>query len=246
MKELIKNLRRKILYSYRSDALSYAKRLNRLGAKIDTSISMAVPESVRLDETTPYMMEIGKNVYIAENVSILTHDASWLVLKGEDGEIRGHIGPVKIGNNVFIGINSTILCNVSICDNVIIGAHSVVGTSIKRPGVYAGNPAKFIMSLDDMKSIREGRQIREAYTIVRKYYDRFQKKPSKEILDEYFWVFEKRNKHDILHNFQKQMELCGNLEFSIQKFMDTQPDFEGYDEFWQWCEMRLKKEQKGV
>lgn len=47
----------------------------------------------------------------------------------------------NIGNNVSIGSNSTIL-PVTICDNVVIGAGSVVTKDIKQPGVYFGNPAK--------------------------------------------------------------------------------------------------------
>ena len=49
----------------------------------------------------------------------------------------------KIGNNVSIGSNATIL-PVNICDNVIIGAGSVVTKNIDSAGVYAGNPAKKI------------------------------------------------------------------------------------------------------
>ena len=48
-----------------------------------------------------------------------------------------------IGNNVLIGSNATIL-PVSICDDVIIGAGSVVTKDISKPGVYVGNPAKKI------------------------------------------------------------------------------------------------------
>ena len=47
----------------------------------------------------------------------------------------------NIGNNVSIGSNSTIL-PVSICDNVVIGAGSVVTKSITSAGTYFGNPAK--------------------------------------------------------------------------------------------------------
>ena len=46
-----------------------------------------------------------------------------------------------IGEHVSIGSNSTIL-PVSICDNVVIGAGSVVTKDITVPGVYLGNPAK--------------------------------------------------------------------------------------------------------
>jgi acetyltransferase-like isoleucine patch superfamily enzyme len=49
----------------------------------------------------------------------------------------------KIGNNVLIGSNATIL-PVSICDDVVIGAGSVVTKDILEPGNYAGNPAKKI------------------------------------------------------------------------------------------------------
>jgi len=51
-----------------------------------------------------------------------------------------------IGNNVSIGTNATIL-PVSICDNVVVGAGSVVTKDITKPGIYAGNPARFIRDL---------------------------------------------------------------------------------------------------
>lgn len=48
-----------------------------------------------------------------------------------------------IGNNVSIGTNATIL-PVNICNNVVIGAGSVVTKDIEEPGIYAGNPIKLI------------------------------------------------------------------------------------------------------
>jgi acetyltransferase-like isoleucine patch superfamily enzyme len=51
-----------------------------------------------------------------------------------------------IGNHVSIGSNATIL-PVQICDGVVIGAGSVVTKDISKPGVYAGNPAKFMRAL---------------------------------------------------------------------------------------------------
>lgn len=52
----------------------------------------------------------------------------------------------KIGNNVSIGSNATIL-PVEICDNVVIGAGAVVTKNIEKQGIYAGNPAKFIKNI---------------------------------------------------------------------------------------------------
>lgn len=48
-----------------------------------------------------------------------------------------------IGNNVSIGTNATIL-PVTIVDNVVIGAGSVVTKDILEPGIYAGNPIRKI------------------------------------------------------------------------------------------------------
>lgn len=52
----------------------------------------------------------------------------------------------NIGNHVYIGSNATIL-PVNICDNVVIGAGSVVTKDITESGVYAGNPARKIRNL---------------------------------------------------------------------------------------------------
>ena len=48
-----------------------------------------------------------------------------------------------IGDRVSIGSNATLL-PVSVCDDVVIGAGAVVTRDITRPGVYAGNPARFL------------------------------------------------------------------------------------------------------
>jgi sugar O-acyltransferase (sialic acid O-acetyltransferase NeuD family) len=48
----------------------------------------------------------------------------------------------KIGKNVYFGTNSCSLENLTICDNVTIGAGGVVVKNIRTPGVYVGIPAK--------------------------------------------------------------------------------------------------------
>jgi len=53
----------------------------------------------------------------------------------------------KIGNNVSIGSNATIL-PVEICDHVVIGAGAVVTKNIVESGVYVGNPAKKIKEIN--------------------------------------------------------------------------------------------------
>lgn len=50
---------------------------------------------------------------------------------------------IRIGNRVSIGSNATILAG-QICDDVVIGAGAVVVKDITEPGIYAGNPARFL------------------------------------------------------------------------------------------------------
>ncbi|MCP5039502.1 MAG: N-acetyltransferase [bacterium] len=53
----------------------------------------------------------------------------------------------SIGNRVSVGSNTTLL-PVVICDDVVIGAASVVTRDITEPGLYVGNPARFMRPLD--------------------------------------------------------------------------------------------------
>ena len=54
----------------------------------------------------------------------------------------------KIGNDVLIGSNSTIL-PVKIVSGCVIGAGSVVTKDLLEKGIYCGNPAKFIRKIDE-------------------------------------------------------------------------------------------------
>ncbi len=88
------------------------------------------------------MVEIGKDCFVGHGV-IFIND---LFAKG--GPARGDKSlwrRTKIGDNVSIGSNSTIL-PVEICNNVVIGAGTVVTKDIKESGVYAGNPASLLKS----------------------------------------------------------------------------------------------------
>ncbi len=99
-----------------------------------------------IDGNWPWLISVGDDVTFASNVRILAHDASTY-----KAGIRCKIGIVKIGNNVFIGADSVVLCNVRIGDNVIVGANAVVTRDLPSNGVYAGNPARYICSFEEWK-----------------------------------------------------------------------------------------------
>lgn len=56
--------------------------------------------------------------------------------------------PIIVGNNVWIGANVTVVPGVTIGDNCVIGAGSVVTKDIPDNTVAVGNPCKVIKSID--------------------------------------------------------------------------------------------------
>ena len=86
---------------------------------------------------------IGKNVWIAQNVGIITanHDLS-------DPDKHSHGKPVYIGNKCWIGMNSVILPGVTLGENVVVGAGSIVTKSFPEGHcVICGNPARKIRNI---------------------------------------------------------------------------------------------------
>lgn len=189
----------------------------------------------------PFMLSIGNNVNITSGVRILNHDYSWSVLKNKYNLVLGGVGKVCIGNNVFIGVNSIILMNSEIGDNVIIGAGSVVHGKIPSNCVIAGSPAKVICTLDEFLKKRKERQYKEASDIVKNYRNRFGKNPPKEILPAYFFLFEARTK---ISNpaFISRLQLTGNYDETLKEFLNTEPMFKSYEAFLNSIENRNSNE----
>lgn len=91
------------------------------------------------------LVEIGDDCFVGHGVMFVND------LFSNGGPARGDKElwkSTKIGNNVSIGSNATLL-PVSICDHAVIGAGSVVTKNIAQPGIYAGNPARLIRKLSD-------------------------------------------------------------------------------------------------
>ena len=111
---------------------------------------------IQSDVTIGKRCRIQSHSFICELVTIgddcfISHGAMFI------NDLFEHGGPAKgkrelwrstrIGNNVSVGTNATIL-PVNICDNVVIGAGSVVTKDITEPGVYAGNPVRLLRKLE--------------------------------------------------------------------------------------------------
>lgn len=210
--------------------------LGATGVRIgEGTVMYAKPFDVLIDTTRPWLVEIGKNVVITHGVTILTHGYDWATLKAVYGDVNGSAGKVTIGDNCFIGMNTTILKGSTIGDNVIVGAGSVLtGKTYPSNCVVAGNPAKVICTLDEYHEKRLDAQLDEAKELVLEYYKTYGKTPSKSLLSEFFWLFEER-KEITESAFTYQMQNMNNFEESNKKFLSTKPQFNGYDEFINYC-----------
>ena len=100
--------------------------------------------------TEPYLIEIGNHVAIAGGTEIVTHDGAIWCFRDEipNADV---FGKIKLGNNVFIGDNCTILPNTIIGDNCIVGAGSVVRGKFPENSVIIGNPAKVVLKMSMQK-----------------------------------------------------------------------------------------------
>ena len=101
----------------------------------------------------PYLVSIGEHVLISSGCKFVTHEGAHWVLKGLSSKYDNTFGygQIKIENNVYIGLNVTILRGVTIGKNTIIGACSLVNHSCEPNSVYAGVPARKICSLYEWK-----------------------------------------------------------------------------------------------
>ncbi|MBR5296189.1 MAG: acyltransferase [Clostridia bacterium] len=130
--------------------VSYEKYAKKLGVNIGKKCQLLGRPSFGSE---PYLVTLGDHVMLAgAGTQFITHEGAHWVLKGKDPEKYRHTfgyGRITVGNNVYIGTRCTILRGVTIGDNVIVGACTVVNKDLPSGGVYAGVPAKRICSVEE-------------------------------------------------------------------------------------------------
>lgn len=215
--------------------------LRKGGAQIGKDVLIYSTGRTMIDASSPYLLTIGDHVRITEGVKILTHDYSWSVLKWhasdeiQPGAVLGAQSPVTIGSNVFIGMNTIITRGVTIGDMVVIGAGSIVTKDCPSYGVYAGNPARRIMGIEEYYRKRQALQFSEAREIALRYRQRMGKIPPVEIFSEYFQLFFTADEARKIPTFLAQMGRMDNLDATIRYMEDHPPRFPGYDAFLAAC-----------
>lgn len=108
-------------------------------AKVSHSSSIGLSSYAGGNTIINAQSHIGKGVII-NTAAVIEHDC--------DVQDFCHIAPaailcgnVSVGKGTFIGANTVVSNNTSICSDVILGAGSVVVKSIEDKGVWVGNPS---------------------------------------------------------------------------------------------------------
>jgi acetyltransferase-like isoleucine patch superfamily enzyme len=105
----------------------------------------------------PYLVTLGDHVS-ATSTSFVTHDGGVWVFRDEwpDADVFARI---TVGSNVFLGAGVLVLPGVTIGDDVVVGARSVVSRDLPSGCVAVGSPAVPVRSLDEYRTRLEGRRV---------------------------------------------------------------------------------------
>lgn len=100
---------------------------------MDISSKARISVGAKMDKTFPKGIHIDEDSYVASGAIIFSHDFS--------RNIHTH---TYIGKKCFIGANAIIMPGITIGDEVIVGAGSVITKDIPSNTIVAGNPSRII------------------------------------------------------------------------------------------------------
>jgi Acetyltransferase (isoleucine patch superfamily) len=208
------------------NSVSYVNYLRKNGAIIGTDTSFMNSRNANVDSGRIKYLTIGSNCVICAGVTIIMHDYSWYVIANRYDELYPSGGmPVEIGDNVFVGTRSIILGGTCIGSNVVIGAGSVVKGNIESDSVYAGVPAKKIMSLNEYKEKLRNKLEDSAFSEVDYFLKKFNRFPSK---------FEMKNYSVLFSESEIQQNALGFSYGEYKRLLESTPSrYENYEMFLQ-------------
>lgn len=230
---------KRVLQGYRATSESYVAHLRQIGTEIGEDVVIYSPGRTNIDVLNPHLLTIGSHVAMTGPVTILTHDYSVGVTKiWSHGDVIGSQKPVTIGDNVFIGWGATILAGTTIGDNCIICAGSVVSGHIDGNSIWGGVPGKRICSLEEYYDRRKRKQLDEAVEIYKRYKQRFQKVPPKELFHEYFYLFTSSSA-DLCEVFRQKLDDHENADECMDWIDSHDSLFDSFDSFCSFAERRI-------
>lgn len=106
----------------------------------------------------PKLIKIHDNVRVHKTAKFVTHDVinGFLQMAKSDYDFgpEERLGCIELMDNVYIGMNVTVMPDVRINKNCMISAGSVASADIPENSIAAGNPAKVIGRFDMYMAFR--------------------------------------------------------------------------------------------
>ena len=134
---------------------TYQQFIQNIYLKLCIAKGLKVGKKVRFVEvpqfgTEPFLIEIGDETTFSNNVRFVNHDGGQNALHFFEKyrDVRT-FGRIKIGKQCLIGADTILMPGVEMQDNCILGAGSILTTSMKKGSVFAGIPAKFICTVEE-------------------------------------------------------------------------------------------------
>lgn len=235
----IRNFIKRIIYpeTYSQEAFVKALR-EKYHVDIGNHCRIYSPNQTFIDKQRGHMLHIGDYCKISRNVTILAHDYSRSVCCNMTGgyENIGEAAYTFIGNNVFIGVNSTILMGAHVGDNSIVGAGAVVSGHFPEGVVIAGNPARVICTIDEFYQKRKKRQVESAKEYVRRWRIVYGRDPSiDEMTNAFLWLYVPHT-IDSFDQYSHLFELSAVDKDRMKiSFLNSTPIYSSFDDFLKDC-----------
>lgn len=121
----------------------------RIGKRCKVSSHSFICEGVDIEDN----VFIGHGVTFTNDTYPRSTNSDGTLQTGSDWEVR----PTVVRKGASIGSGSTLLCNLSVGENAIVGAGSVVTKDVPPNTIVAGNPARVLRSI---KTQREDSNVR--------------------------------------------------------------------------------------
>ncbi len=124
---------------------------SKVGAFVEIQKNVVIGKNCKISSYTFICegVEIEDNVFIGHNVTFIND--KYPRATNEDGSIQTEadwkVEHTYIRKGASVGSSSTILCGITVGENAIVGAGSIVTKDVPANAVVAGNPARIIRSL---------------------------------------------------------------------------------------------------
>ena len=95
-----------------------------IGVRMDGEVTI-YGSSYLMFSTEPYLVSLGDNVYISVGAQFICHDGGVLPFRKDIPDLD-LAAPIRVDRNVFIGMKAVIMKGVTVGEDSIVGAYSVV------------------------------------------------------------------------------------------------------------------------